>query len=110
MGDEVLREVARRILGSVRSYDFVGRYGGEEFLLVLNNCDQDKSLERAEQIRTAICRSPISTTQGPLPITMSLGVIASRGREVETVEEFLCEADRALYSAKAGGRNCSRIA
>ena len=73
LGDEILREVAKRMLGSVRSYDFVGRYGGEEFLLVLNNCDQDKSLERAEQIRAAICRSPISTIQGPLPITASLG-------------------------------------
>ena len=110
VGDEVLREVAKRMLGSVRSYDFVGRYGGEEFLLVLNNCDADKSLERAERIRIAICRVPVSTSQGPLPITMSLGVIASSGREIQTVEELLCEVDRALYSAKAAGRNCSRVA
>ena len=43
VGDEVLREVARRLLGSVRSYDFVGRYGGEEFLVVLNNCNASKA-------------------------------------------------------------------
>ena len=110
VGDEVLREVGRRLLGSVRSYDFVGRYGGEEFLLVLNNCDSKMALERAEEIRGAVCWTPISTTQGSLPVTLSTGVIASRGRRLETVEEFLCEVDRALYSAKAAGRNCSRIA
>jgi len=110
VGDEVLREVAKRLLGSVRSYDFVGRYGGEEFLLVLNNCDAKKSIERAEEIRSAVCRSPIDTTQGTMSITVSVGVIASRGRGIETVEEFICEVDRALYSAKAAGRNCSRLA
>ena len=110
VGDEVLREVARRLLSSVRSYDFVGRYGGEEFLLVLNNCDAGKSMDRAEEIRGSVCRSPIVTSQGALSITVSVGVIASRGRNLETVEEFLCEVDRALYKAKDAGRNCSRLA
>ena len=110
VGDEVLREVARRLLGSVRSYDFVGRYGGEEFLLVLNNCGANKAMDRAEEIRCAVCRSPIITTQGPLSITLSVGVVASRGLDLMTVEEFLCEVDRALYAAKAAGRNCSRLA
>lgn len=110
VGDEVLREVGRRLLGSVRSYDFVGRYGGEEFLLVLNNCDADESTERAEGIRSAVAQSQILTTCGPISITVSLGVTASRSRAVETVEEFIGEADRALYSAKASGRNCIRLA
>jgi diguanylate cyclase (GGDEF)-like protein len=110
VGDEVLREVARRLLNSVRSYDFVGRYGGEEFLLVLNNCDAKKSMERAEEIRTAVCHSPVVTSRGPLSMTVSVGVIASRGRGAETAEEFLCEVDRALYVAKSAGRNCSRLA
>src|SRR6266853_5664077 len=51
VGDVVLKEIANRILGSVRSYDYVGRYGGEEFLVVLNNCDVSWSQSRAEQIR-----------------------------------------------------------
>ena len=110
VGDEVLREVAKRLLSSVRSYDFVGRYGGEEFLVVLNNCDAHKSMVRAEEIRSAVCRSPITTTQGPLSITISVGVIASQGLDLVTVEEFLYEVDRALYTAKAEGRNCSRFA
>ena len=110
VGDEVLREIAKRLLSSVRSYDFVGRYGGEEFLLVLNNCNANKSMDRAEEIRSVVCRSPITTTQGPLSITVSVGVVASRGLDLVTVEEFLCEVDRALYTAKAAGRNCSRLA
>jgi two-component system, cell cycle response regulator len=109
VGDEVLREVARRLLSSVRSYDFVGRYGGEEFLLVLNNCDAMKAFERAEEIRASICQSPIATSQGLLSVTASVGVIASHLRALESVEEFLCEVDRALYAAKSAGRNCSRL-
>src|SRR5580704_5401784 len=52
VGDEVLREIARRLLASVRSYDFVGRYGGEEFLIVLNNCDPSLASLRAEEVRS----------------------------------------------------------
>ncbi len=110
VGDEVLREVARRLLGSVRSYDFVGRYGGEEFLVVLNNCDASMALSRAEQIRNAIKRAPVSTANGPLSITMSVGVIAILGEEPKGVDEILREVDHALYQAKDAGRNCCRLA
>ncbi len=110
VGDEVLQEVGRRLLGSVRSYDFVGRYGGEEFLVVLNNCNASKALSRAEQIRNAISQTLVFTAKGPLPITLSLGVFVSLGEDSWSVEEVLCEADRALYEAKAAGRNCCRLA
>jgi len=110
VGDEVLREVARRLLASVRSYDFVGRYGGEEFLLVLNNCDASMAMARAEQIRNEICRLPITSTQGPLSISLSLGVFSACGDESETVEDVLSRVDRALYTAKDAGRNCCRLA
>src|SRR5208282_2166593 len=78
VGDEVLREVGRRLLASVRSYDFVGRYGGEEFLVVLNNCCPGNAMERAEEIRKAIGDTPIRTTHGPITITISIGVFPSR--------------------------------
>jgi two-component system, cell cycle response regulator len=110
VGDEVLREIARRLLASVRSYDFVGRYGGEEFLIVLNNCDPTQAMVRAEEVRHGIASPPVQTTRGPLPITMSLGVLASRGWDSQLVEEILAEADSALYQAKADGRNCVRLA
>jgi len=110
VGDEVLRETARRLLASVRSYDLVGRYGGEEFLIVLNNCDASQAILRAEQVRNGIASLPVQTQRGPIPITMSLGVLASRDWNLHLVEEVLSEADSALYRAKADGRNCIRFA
>jgi two-component system, cell cycle response regulator len=110
VGDEVLRSVARRLLSSVRSYDFVGRYGGEEFLIVLNNCDSAQAIARAEEVRNGIANRPIQTLRGPLPMTMSLGVLSSRDWDLRLVEEILGEVDAALYRAKAAGRNCVVLA
>lgn len=110
VGDEVLREIARRLLASVRSYDFAGRYGGEEFLIVLNNCDANHAMARAEEVREWIAKHPIQTMRGPLSITMSLGVLASANWEPQLAEALLCEVDVALYRAKAEGRNCVRLA
>jgi two-component system cell cycle response regulator len=110
VGDEVLCEVARRLLTSVRSYDFVGRYGGEEFLIVLNNCVSNQAILRAEEIRNAIANRTVQTRRGPLPVTMSLGVFASRDWDLCLVEDILGEVDLALYTAKADGRNCVRLA
>jgi two-component system cell cycle response regulator len=110
VGDEVLREIARRLLASVRSYDFVGRYGGEEFLVVLNNCDSAQAIVRAEEVRIGISNHQVQTMRGPLHITMSLGVLASRYWDRLLVEEILVETDLALYKAKADGRNCVRLA
>jgi two-component system, cell cycle response regulator len=110
VGDEVLRETARRLLGSVRSYDFVGRYGGEEFLLVLNNCDTSQALLRAEEVRKAVACPPIQTASGPLSVTMSMGVLSSRDWAQRNAAEMLCEVDAALYRAKASGRNRSELA
>lgn len=110
VGDEVLREIARRLLGSVRSYDFVGRYGGEEFLVVLNNCNSAQAMARAEEVRIGIANHPVQTMRGPLSVTISLGVLASRDWDRRLVEEILVETDLALYKAKADGRNCVRLA
>src|SRR6202140_2975279 len=110
VGDEVLREVARRLLSSARSYDFVGRYGGEEFLIVLNNCDAAQAVARAEEVRSGIASRPIQTSRGPLSATMSLGVLASQEWDLDLVEEILSETDQALYRTKADGRNCVRLA
>jgi diguanylate cyclase (GGDEF)-like protein len=110
VGDEVLREVARRLLGSARSYDFVGRYGGEEFLMVLNNCDTSHALLRAEEVRKAVAGPPVQTARGPLPVTMSIGVISSREWPGYGAQEILREVDAALYRAKESGRNRSELA
>lgn len=110
VGDDVLRETAKRLLASVRSYDFVGRYGGEEFLVVLNNCNPSHALARAEEIRKAIAQRPVPSSSGPIPVTMSLGLLMNQEWGRRPVEELLHEADAALYAAKAAGRNCVRIA
>lgn len=110
VGDEVLIEIARRLLHSVRSYDFVGRYGGEEFLVVLNNCDPASTTKRAEQMRKAISSAPFHTKAGALPLTMSLGVLVSQDWSEQPIEDLLKETDKALYAAKEAGRNCFRVA
>ncbi|MBZ5701615.1 MAG: diguanylate cyclase [Acidobacteriia bacterium] len=105
VGDEVLRETARRLATVVRPYDAVGRYGGEEFLVVLAGCDAEQGQKRAEQIRAAIAGQPVATEGGPVPVTMSIGVVASSDWESADVERLLQEVDKALYQAKAAGRN-----
>jgi two-component system cell cycle response regulator len=109
-GDDVLKETAKRLLASVRSYDFVGRYGGEEFLVVLNNCNPAFALARAEEIGKAISQRPVHTTSGLVPLTMSLGLLVTQEWGCQSLEELLREADGALYAAKAAGRNCVKIA
>jgi diguanylate cyclase (GGDEF)-like protein len=110
VGDEVLREVARRLQGAVRSYDFVGRYGGEEFLIILNNCDPSSAVARAEQMREAIAKREIVTDSGPLRLTMSFGLLRSVDWVAMLAAEYLAETDAALYAAKTAGRNCVRVA
>jgi len=110
IGDEVLRETAKRLLASVRLYDFVGRYGGEEFLVVLNNCDPAFAFARAEEIRNTIAQRPVQTSTGPVPVTMSLGLLLSHEWGTRSAEELLHEVDAALYAAKRAGRNCVKVA
>jgi len=110
VGDDVLREVARRLHNSVRSYDMVGRYGGEEFLVALNKCDPGSAVSRAENLRMKIGARPIQTPNMPVPVTISIGLALSTEFTECTVEELMHQADMALYAAKAAGRNCVRVA
>jgi diguanylate cyclase (GGDEF)-like protein len=89
----------------VRSYDYVGRYGGEEFLIILNNCDPVSAPRRAEEIRKTLSDTLVQTSAGPLSVTMSMGVHQTQNWGVQTVEELLQQVDAAMYAAKAAGRN-----
>ena len=109
VGDEVLQEIAHRLVSSVRSYDFVGRYGGEEFVVVLNNCEPPFALVRAEEIRKNVGHHPIQSAQGPVDVTISMGIVFSRDWGIRPAEQLLHEADTALYAAKAAGRDCVRV-
>jgi len=103
-GDAVLREAANRIFELMRPYDFVGRYGGEEFLIVLPGCSPGNGIQRAEDFRRIIADRPVPTAYGPLAVTCSLGVAAYD--KAMPPEHLIHQADEALYRAKRLGRNC----
>ena len=102
-GDAVLREVSRRILASVRSYDSVGRYGGEEFLIVAPGCPLPEAVQLAERLRKCVSDVPIAVAGGAVATTISMG--ASDTTAGQKADDMLRSADRALYAAKSGGRN-----
>jgi two-component system cell cycle response regulator len=105
-GDAVLKEVAIRLRSDLRAYDLVGRYGGEEFLIVLPNCNVAVASRRADEIRRLVCKDPVVTPFATVPVTVSIGVTACDLTPSLTVEEVLHQADGALYRAKELGRNC----
>jgi two-component system, cell cycle response regulator len=109
-GDDVLREVSRRLHHSARSYDMVGRYGGEEFLVVLNRCDPASAVARAENLRVGIAGKLISTPSKATRVTISVGLALSVDFPQSDVDEVIHQADWALYAAKRAGRNCVRLA
>ncbi|MGB7438086.1 MAG: diguanylate cyclase [Candidatus Acidiferrum sp.] len=109
-GDDVLRELARRLQRSVRSYDMVGRFGGEEFLVILNRCDACTAPARAENIRACVAKQPFQTRSKPLAITISIGLALSIDFPRGNVGDILAAVDAALYAAKDAGRNCVRTA
>ena len=110
LGDQVLREVARRLLLSVRSYDFVGRYGGEEFLTVLNNCRPDSAVARAEQISQVHLHSPRAHRCWSAGSHHEFGSASSLRLGQRPTEDLINQADSALYEAKAEGRNRVKLA
>jgi len=110
VGDEVLRETARRFLRAVRAYDLVGRMGGEEFLVILGGCGTQEAMSRADQLRRSIEGAPMITACGPIALTISIGVLPAREWGYPRREDVLREVDVALYAAKADGRNRCRLA
>jgi diguanylate cyclase (GGDEF)-like protein len=108
-GDAVLREAARRMTTAVRPYDLVGRYGGEEFLLVLPGCDQAKARKFAERIRTRLAAEPVTHQGHLIPITVSMGVTVYDQPDPAEPTALLHAADVALYRAKHSGRNRAEV-
>ncbi len=104
-GDAVLRETASRLRGNMRPYDQVGRYGGEEFLVVLPNCDLEQAAVQAERMRHRLHCSNMMVDGAEMHVTASFGVTVSDGSE-RSPDLFVRVADEALYRSKANGRNC----
>jgi diguanylate cyclase (GGDEF)-like protein len=103
-GDVVLQNVAERIRAGVRDFDAVGRYGGEEFLVVLSNCDAANAWLLAERIRANVSASTIYAGGHELTVTVSIGVAPFRPN-LSAEPPVIERADQALYRAKANGRN-----
>jgi diguanylate cyclase (GGDEF)-like protein len=108
-GDQVLREMVRTLLKSVRAQDIVGRFGGEEFLVILPGTTQAEALIVANRICTAIASTRIHLDLHSLSVTISAGV-AGLDAEDATASSLIVRADRALFDAKAQGRNQVMIA
>ncbi|MBW3635163.1 MAG: diguanylate cyclase [Armatimonadetes bacterium] len=110
-GDAVLKEAARRMQALMRGYDQVGRYGGEEFLIVAPGCGRQNSIALAERVRGCIGSRPVAIPGGTLPeldVTCSLGAAVAGAKEDALA--LVARADAALYRAKQGGRNRTELA
>ncbi len=108
-GDSVLREVARRMSSRMRPYDLIGRYGGEEFLVILPGCDAEAALSLADRLCEQV-RSEIVVQGRRVSVTISIGVACWRPGVVKSTEQLIREADAALYAAKSQGRNRAVLA
>jgi len=106
-GDAVLEHAARVLDGALRTEDAIGRWGGEEFLVVLPNTDEEGALRATERLREALSRDqPEEARSHQLPVTMTLGVAEWRG---EDIDELVSRADNALYLGKAAGRDTVQV-
>jgi diguanylate cyclase (GGDEF)-like protein len=106
-GDGVLLEIAARMQASLRSYDFLGRFGGEEFLIVVPGCEPNETQDVAERLRESVAKTPIRAGDTNIKVTVSLG--ASVAGPSENPSALLKRADLALYDAKRDGRNTVRF-
>ena len=106
-GDNVLREVTRRLKGALRQADFIGRFGGEEFLLILIGTSTDSAIRALERCRRAVSATPIQATRDvSLTVTASFGYCTVQPGVEEDAHTLLLRADEALYAGKAAGRDC----
>jgi diguanylate cyclase (GGDEF)-like protein len=101
-GDEVLAAAAAAITGAVRSSDFAGRYGGEEFVVLLPETTAEGGRVIAEKIRTAVAGLRVPAVSRPITVSIGVAALPEHARDTETLQRA---ADRALYAAKNAGRN-----
>jgi diguanylate cyclase (GGDEF)-like protein len=104
VGDQVLREFAYRCKASVRDIDLIGRYGGEELIILLPETDWETAMQVAERLRATVAAEPIRTADMDIAVTVSIGV-ATKDENTTQLETLIARADQAMYIAKHKGRN-----
>lgn len=110
-GDGALRQVGQRLRHSLRPYDVLGRYGGDQFLAILPGCDETFAAALAERLRTSVSAQPIALNEGTIRITLSAGVAAAGGmQERRPADALACAAEAALYKAKLPGQHSLALA
>jgi diguanylate cyclase (GGDEF)-like protein len=105
VGDEVLRETARRLQRGLRTTEVVGRWGGDEFIAVLRPCTLETALRVAERSRVQVESLPILTRSGPIRLTVTVGAVVCPAGGTANPDRLIESADQALYRAKRAGRN-----
>jgi diguanylate cyclase (GGDEF)-like protein len=105
VGDAVLHEAARRMKNSIRAYDSVGRYGGEEFLFIFPGSEATDAGSQAQRLQSCITSHPMELPRLTIPVSVSMGVLSQEHPRVEDLDALIQQADEALYQAKAEGRN-----
>lgn len=107
VGDQVLTMVARTLQGVARTHDFIGRWGGEEFVMVVTGTDEPGLLSVAERVRTLVENSGLRTEKGEIRVTVSIG--ATVPESGDSIESIIARADERMYRSKAAGRNCVTV-
>ncbi len=107
VGDHILQRITQFASAQLRSADVIGRYGGEEFIILMPMTKPEQAFSLAERIREDVAAYSMPTPKGEVSVTLSIGIVELS--PVESVEEVFHRADEAMYAAKQAGRNCTRI-
>lgn len=110
VGDEVLRKVARVLVGCMRGEDMICRPAGDEFLMIMTNTDRSQAARIVERVRRSVSEAPVQTRQGLMPVTVSAGYAIREAGDNASAENLFERADEALLKSKSDGRNRVRMA
>jgi len=105
VGDQVLQTLTERCQKILRAYDVIGRYGGEEFVILLPEADTARAIHVGERLRESIAEPAFETSAGPAQVTISVGVASLEPSDELSLDKLMDHADQAMYEAKQGGRN-----
>ena len=110
LGDHILKIVTETAVKELRSADTIGRYGGEEFIILMPMTNAEQAYSLAERIRMAVATTNVQTEKGDIFVTLSIGIVEKNYTlPLESVEEIFKRADEAMYAAKEAGRNRTEV-